>query len=196
MPYYFPPLKENSDTYLLCVCVCSHDMVVLHLWLDAKIKVGVLHVGSSGCCLSVWQSYIRWPNRVCVNQTMWADFSVQEQLMWKLLYCKLVLTKFFEFVSAGSWCGAGRVTFSHGACHWRRRASAGFSKCRGLAAISDTCSPQTRSCSAGCCGGHHGGQLWTGERSASFSFHLPFGLCVDAFHRSSYVDMQMFIVVE
>lgn len=28
-------------------------MMVLHLWLDAKIKVGVLHVGSGGCCLSV-----------------------------------------------------------------------------------------------------------------------------------------------
>lgn len=84
---------------------------------------------------------------------------------WKLLNCKPFLTKLVLF--AGSLSGAGRLILSHGACHCRGSASAGISRCRRPAAVSDTYSPQTRSFSAGCCGGHHGGQLWPGERSAS-----------------------------
>lgn len=68
------------------------------------------------------------------------------------------------------------LNFYHGSGHWRWSASVGFSGCRGFAALSDSCPLQARGFAAGCCGGHHRGQLWTGQRSASF--YLLFSLCI------------------
>ena len=106
----------------------------------------------------------------------------------------LFIIQFFQLVSAGSSCGAKRVTVSHGARHGRRSASAGFSVCRGPAALSNPCPPQTRSGSAGCRGGHHRGQLWTGERLAFcwFFFFFLFNLDVDALYKSHHTDKQTF----
>lgn len=57
-----------------------------------------------------------------------------------------------------------RRAVNHGAGPGRRNVASGFSKCRIVGIVPDIKPPETRSCSAGCCGGHHRGQLWTGER--------------------------------
>lgn len=60
------------------------------------------------------------------------------------------------------------LNFYHGSGHWRWSASVGFSGCGCFLALSDSCSPQARGLPAGRSSGYHRGQLWTGQRSASF----------------------------